>query len=321
LCGCDLCADDLVIAHLGAIAAFGDAFAERAFGAENHGFDGVAVFDDGASDGNGDGDAIAPPCDFAGVDHAAEAFGCALDFVTAALGENGEELIGLPAAEVVGGTHGVFERRSDDAKNYGDGAGTVALEDFVEMIHLHAENGEREMMLFEEADIFTDVRLRYAVIEDAAGFVDAAVGGEFGLATIPIRERNAFFETLGGADDGAVGIADGKSPELNGDAVAGFVTHGDERLGGFAVAHGGGGGSEIAGELIVFAIGFTEEIVGVEAADDVLAKVAGDAFGAIVPEENFAFAIDDVDGDVEIVEDAAKEIDFREARHRSSAGV
>ena len=159
------------------------------------------------------------------------------------------------------------------------------------------------------------------MIEDAAGFVDAAVGGEFGLATIPIRERNAFFETLGGADDGAVGITHGKSPELDGDAMAGFVAHGDERLGGLAFAHGGGGGSEIAGELVVFTVGLAEKIVGVEAADDVLAEIAGDALGAVVPEQDFAFTVDDVDGDVEIVEDAAKEIDFREARHRSSAGV
>ncbi len=51
------------------------------------------------------------------------------------------------------------------------------------------------------------------------------------------------------------------------------------------------------------------------AADDVLAKIAGDALGAIVPEKDLAFAIDDINGDVEIVEYAAKEIEFREARH------
>jgi hypothetical protein len=95
------------------------------------------------------------------------------------------------------------------------------------MIHLHAEDGKRDVMVFEEADIFADVRLRDAVIEDAAGFVDAAVGGELGLAAIPFGERDAFFETFGGADDDAVGIAHRKSPELYGNAMTGFVAHGD----------------------------------------------------------------------------------------------
>jgi hypothetical protein len=306
--------------HLRAVAAFGDAFAERVLGAENHGFDGVAVFYDGAADGNGDGDAIAPPCDFAGVDHAAQALGCALDVVAAALGEDGEKLIALPAAEIVGGTHGIFERLADDAENDRDGAGSIACQYFVEMIHLHAEDGKWNVMFFEDADVFGDMRLRDAVIEDAAGFVDAAIGGEFRLTAIPFGEGDAFFETLGGSDDGAVGIANGESPDLNGDAMAGFVAHGDERLGGLAVAHRGGGGSERAGEFIVFAVGLAEKIVGVEAAEDVLAKIAGDALGAVVPEENFAFAIDDVDGDVEIVEDATKEIDFSEARHSELQG-
>ena len=35
---------------------------------------------------------------------------------------------------------------------------------------------------------------------------------------------------------------------------------------------------------------------------------------------DFAFAVDDVDGDVEIVEDAAKEIDFRERAIRKLRG-
>jgi hypothetical protein len=189
------------------------------------------------------------------------------------------------------------------------------------MIELHAEDRERDVMLFEETDVFADVSLRDAVIEDAAGFVDAAIGGELGLAAIPFGEGDAFLETFGGADDDTVGIAHGKSPQLNRDAVAGFMAHRNEGLGGFAFAHGGGGGSVRAGKLVVFAVGLAEKIVGVETADDVLAKIAGDALGAIVPEENFAFAIDDVDGDVEIVEDAAKEIDFREARHSNSARV
>src|SRR5580698_5150166 len=308
-----------VIAHLCAIAAFGDAFAKGAFGAENHGFDGVAVFHDSAADGNGDGDAIAPPCDFAGVDHATEAFGSAFDFVAAALGEDGEELVALPATEIIGGANGVFERLADDAENYGDGARSVARQHFVEMIHLHAKDGERDVMLFEDADIFSDMRLSDAVIEDAAGFVDAAVGGEFGLAAIPLGESNAFFEAFGGADDDAFGIADGERPELHGNAVAGLVAHRDERLRRLAVAHGSGGGSKIATELVVFAIRLAEKIVGVEAADDVLAEIASDALGTVVPEEDFAFAIDDVDGNVKVVEDAAEEVDFRETRHSFGA--
>src|SRR5262249_2389674 len=132
---------------------------------------------------------------------------------------DGEELIALPATEIVGGAHGVFERLADNAKNYRDGARSVAREHFVEMIHFHAEDGERNVMLFEEADVFADVRLGHAVIEDAAGFVDTAVGGEFGLAAIPFGERDAFFKALGGADDDAFGVADRKGPELNGNAM------------------------------------------------------------------------------------------------------
>ena len=153
------------------------------------------------------------------------------------------------------------------------------------------------------------------MIEDAAGFVDAAVSGELGLAAVPFSERDAFFETFGGTDDDAIGIPYRESPELNRNAVAGFVAHGNEGLRGPTFAHGGGSRRERAGEFVVFAVGFAEKIVGVEAADDVLTEVAGDALGAIVPEENFTFAVDDVDGDVEIVEDAAKQVDFRETRH------
>ena len=308
------------MANLCAIAAFVDALAKRALGAKNHGFNGVAVFDDRGADRNGDGDSIAPPGDFGCVDHAAEALGGAFDFVATTFGEDGEELIALPATEIVGGAHGVFKRLADDAKNDGNGARTIARLHFIEVIELHAEDGERNVVFFEEADVFADVGLRDAVIEHAARFVDAAVGGELGLAAIPFGERDAFFETFGGADDDAFRIAHRKSPELNRDAVAGFMTHGDQRLREPALAHRSGGGSECAGELIVFAIGFTEEIIGEKAADDVLAQVAGDALGAIVPEQNFAFAVDDVDGDVKIVEDAAKEVDFRKARHTELRG-
>jgi hypothetical protein len=183
------------------------------------------------------------------------------------------------------------------------------------MIHLHAEDGEWNVMFFEEAYVFANVRLRDAMIEDAAGFIDAAVRGELGLAAIPFGERNTFFEAFGGADDDAIGIAHRESPELNRNAVAGFVAHGNEGLRGLAFAHGSSGRGVRAGELIVFAVGLAEEIVGVQTPYDVLAEITGDALGTVVPEENFSFAIDDVDGDVEIVEDAAKEIDFRETRH------
>ena len=56
------------------------------------------------------------------------------------------------------------------------------------------------------------------------------------------------------------------------------------------------------------------------AADHLLAQIAGDPFGAVIPEQYFSFAIDDVDGNVKVVEDAAKEIDFSESRHSELRG-
>ena len=46
---------------------------------------------------------------------------------------------------------------SDDTEDDGDGARSIARLDFVEMIELHAEDGERDVMFFEEADVFADV--------------------------------------------------------------------------------------------------------------------------------------------------------------------
>jgi hypothetical protein len=39
-----------------------------------------------------------------------------------------------------------------------------------------------------------------------------------------------------------------------------------------------------------------------------LAKVSGDAFGAVVPENDLAAAIDYIDGEVQVLEDGAEEV-------------
>ena len=56
-----------------------------------------------------------------------------------------------------------------------------------------------------------------------------------------------------------------------------------------------------------------------EAAEDVLAEIAGDALSAIIPKQDFAFAVNNVDGNMEVVENAAEEVDFRETRHSFGA--
>src|SRR5580698_8587531 len=146
------------------------------------------------------------------------------------------------------------------------------------MIEPDAQDGKRHMMLGEESQVFADVRMDHAVVENSAGLIDAAVGGQLGLAAVPVGDGDAFVKSLGGAHDGTFGVANWEGPEFYGDTVSGLVAQRDAMgLDRLAFAHGDGSGGTGSRQVIVVAVGFAEKVVVVHPADHVLAKVSGDA--------------------------------------------
>jgi len=171
-------------------------------------------------------------------------------------------------------------------------------------------------MLREESQVLANVRMDHAVVENTARLIDAAIGGEFGLAAVPVGDRDAFVKRFGGPHDGAFGIANGKGPKVHGDTVAGLVAQGNSMsLDGLTLAHGDRSAGAGPRQVVVVAVGFAEKVIVVRSADDVLAKVPGYAFGAIVPENDFAAPIDDIDGDVQVLQDGAEEVKVSGLRH------
>src|ERR1700741_1379037 len=107
------------------------------------------------------------------------------------------------------------------------------------MIGLEAQDRKWHVMLGEDSQVLADVRMDHAVVENPAGLIDAAVGGPLGLAAVPVREGEALVKSLGGAHDGAFGVANGKAPKFYGDTVSGLVAQRDAMsLDGLALAHG-----------------------------------------------------------------------------------
>ena len=75
--------------------------------------------------------------------------------------------------------------------------------------------------------------------------------------------------------------------------MSGLVPQGDPvSLDGLALAYRDGSWRERAGQVLIVAVGFSEKVVVVNSPDDVLPKISGDAFGAIVPEHDLSLAID-----------------------------
>jgi hypothetical protein len=63
-------------------------------------------------------------------------------------------------------------------------------------------------------------------------------------------------------------------------------------LDGLALGYRDRGWRKRAGQVLIVAVGFSEKVVVVNSPDDVLPKISGDAFGAIVPEHDLSLAID-----------------------------
>jgi hypothetical protein len=81
---------------------------------------------------------------------------------------------------------------------------------------------------------------------------------------------------------------------------------------GLAVAQDHSERSGIAADFGVALVGMAKEIVGAGAAESVLAKIARNALGGGIPEDDLAVTIDEIDTGLNAIEDTA--IDVRSVK-------
>ena len=129
------------------------------------------------------------------------------------------------------------------------------------------------------------------MIQHAGDLIQTSKRGQFIVTPLDRRAGDDLFEKLGGALQAAAFAAERDSAQMDADGLPGFPTKRGRQVQASPAAHGFEERYVVAFERIVLAVYVFQERIGAIAAEDVLAKVSGDALSAFVPQNEFAIAI------------------------------
>jgi len=185
----------------------------------------------------------------------------------------------------------------------------------VESLEAETENAEGDLYVVESAESLAQVGLHHGAAGDSGGFVDAAgQAGEI-FALIGGDRFVLVFKDGDCTDDRAVRVADRDGAGADGNFVSGFVVEETEGV-------SGAGGFDGLGERTSLAAEFASRLIAVEQgvrdaglADDFVAGMTSDAFGAVAPEDYFFLRVDDAEADGQAFQDAAAEFEIVECGH------
>jgi hypothetical protein len=128
------------------------------------------------------------------------------------------------------------------------------------------------------------------------------------------------FEDGDGADDGAVRVADGNGAGADGDLVSGLVMEKGDGVSGMCVLDGLSERTIFAAKFAVGLVAIEKSLIGAgRFSDDFVAGMAGDALGAVAPENNSLLDVDDGEADGQAFEDAAAEFEIVKFGHDGCA--
>jgi hypothetical protein len=189
----------------------------------------------------------------------------------------------------------------------------------IQSFEAEAQNTERNLYFVKSAKRLAQVRLHHDVTGYAGYVIHAAGKVQAVFVVIGAGRFLPIFQGFGGADDRAMGIANGDSADVDGNFVPGLVMQETDglrwlrcfdRASQWAILV-----AELAARLIALQQGFSDAGV----ADDFVALAAGDAFGAIAPEDNFLLHVDDTEASGQAVEDAGTDFGFMKFGHEWTA--
>ena len=158
------------------------------------------------------------------------------------------------------------------------------------------------------ARVSAQVGQHQGVAGDAGDYVDAAGKTEVVVAVEGRRRLLQFFEGLDGADDRAVLVVNGDGADADRNFVSRFVVQKSDGLGGVRRLDG-------AGDRTIFFAEFASRLIAVQqsfrdtgVANDFVAQMAGDALGAVAPEDDFLLHVDDAQADGQAFQNAAADV-------------
>ena len=139
--------------------------------------------------------------------------------------------------------------------------------------------------------------------------------GQIVLIAYAVGQEGVFIKAFRGSDYGALPVADGYSADANRYAVAGAVMEEHLDFAGPAVVDGRDDGTSRAAMETVAFVALGEDVIVANVAENLVAPVAGNLLGAVIPKQNFSIAPDEVDPSLYAVEDDAENLWIMQSQH------
>jgi len=186
----------------------------------------------------------------------------------------------------------------------------------IEAFEAKAEDAEGNVQLMEGAESVAEVSLHHGVAGDAGDFVGASGKGAEIFAKIGVGDLALIFEDGHRSDDGSVRVANGNGAGADGNFVSGFVVQEGDGVGGMRVLDGLRERTVVAAKFAVGFVAVEERLTGAgRFADDFVARMAGDALGAVAPENDSPLRVDHSEADGKAFENAAADFEIVKFGH------
>ncbi len=187
----------------------------------------------------------------------------------------------------------------------------------IELVDLDNDHAKRNLVLEETRQMLAEMEFREAMIADASEFIEATALRE-ARQPRPAPTRDGF-EAAGYGNHGTVLIPDGYVPDVNRNALAGFMQEVEMRFfcPAFVKRHADRAG--VLAGLAALVVAVRQDVAATPVTDYIMSRMTGDPFRPPVPQMNLALAVDDVDSGFEFIENGSKEIRRPCLRHKGSS--